>query len=1353
MSLIQQAEVAERTGFLSGCTAEGAVSSNIRMDGENVALGKPLPTKFATLSVSIPGASAWTAKYKRATLPPIHIVIEDLLSIASDDVLPGERLPKFCTLCSALAMHPQFIGGQVESAFFRVAAFMISASASQKSEASALCKSLSVLCANLLSHLLQEEGTFSEHSSQSSLLQLLAFIADCMSNSHFSAPFFESFGSKGFASLLAFCEECFAHVLSVEITSEAGFSMLEYMWTIYSLVASIFLSSAAHAMDASHFQNFVSQVSNAMIITKDFLHQFRRMNDLACVLIKIASVMAARPQPNMVSSFLVQCLDVIIRLRTCYLTRGQVDLLLSYLDCVAAIAEYSGCACQAAPIHGDMRNREGTELIQEALRTSTFNADEILPISCFHGTDRVVASWIANEIAFCSFVSEHFHEKILSKCAPTLKLLQRLNVLGFEQFQILWMKSVNSLCDSTNILKTKTPEIQQCLCIVDSEFALKILDSSVDAFSSNSSSHIRAHHLKSLHILAHHCDFQVVNAVLNALWSCVCSRCRSAFDVEDILEIMQNASAQFCAADFHLSHSMTLVPRLFSTLAKQDSIIEAIVACQVLHSFIDADVCVSVSECSFNGALVDSVKLFNSMCVQSIAPLSHSSDTLQEVFTWVCQLMLTLLLRQSVLFPTELLSSCLKSLASSQFLYDDHLKVDFFKLLVQVSLHDDLIESALTESITKHHLIDSVALLLSFLEHLSSSAVSDSLVRINECMNGLHHAMKKQIYLRCLQSPVMEHLWKICFQQLNKNLLNFFADVFVVASDPHVSSLSSELHCSISKFVASTVDSLSSLDASVEVSCLLHIIKFALNRRPSDCCFGALGLISPPVLICVEKEEPVMFQMATSFRNIQSTLCISPCSMIVCDLALDTASSLAHSVGIVIEQTHGEIIPVSIDISVEAAAVDFLEPVPLSLLPGILGPKFLPWLHMLAFSDSKQIRNVALDICCLLPSFDGSLPTHLNPSILDKFRTLMSSECAIDTDSKETFFSCFYACSLMAAYACNIGDLCTVMELSEEEVQFCGDFLSYCLSQLEGKSSAVWNHLYLIGILSSLQCLSKCSKSQLSTQLCHILLRLQELVANGGCTTDVRNSSSHANCPVGHMSTCRGIIKACFNLAADVACNHQHSFFSQFLNLTLNSMPSSFLHAAYDSVALSIQANRDQDVLVSIISACLAVPLLCKPFEFNLAHKLYSNAVSFLIRRPDFLNVSTRVELLVSACRAIDSIDWTFCHSIRNGQSLINQFLYICHMMLKIASDRARNSTEFPTSVKEITVKSFKSISCFVNEDGGSCGLASFRGDASTLIQSVRVSLSQLFSRLVDVFSCFVPFHVILSVLAKNHLK
>ena len=238
---------------------------------------------------------------------------------------------------------------------------------------------------------------------------------------------------------------------------------------------------------------------------------------------------------------------------------------------------------------------------------------------------------------------------------------------------------------------------------------------------------------------------------------------------------------------------------------------------------------------------------------------------------------------------------------------------------------------------------------------------------------------------------------------------------------------------------------------------------------------------------------------------------------------------------------------------------------------------------------------------------------------------------------------------------------------------------------------------------------------------------------------------------MGHNSTCRGIINAYVDLAAKTAWNHPDQVFSQFLNVTLTSTPSLFLPSAYNAVALLIQATSDRDVLDSVITACLAVPLVCKTFEFVRSFKLHSDVVHFLSRHPDFMNSSRRADLLVSACRAIDSIDWSYCHSIRNGQTLINEFLHMCLMMLKISCGRTRNSTEFSVSVSEIVTKSFKTISCFVTADGGSCGLASFRGDASTLIQSVRVSLSQLFSRLVDIYSCFVPIHVIISVLAKNH--
>jgi hypothetical protein len=90
--------------------------------------------------------------------------------------------------------------------------------------------------------------------------------------------------------------------------------------------------------------------------------------------------------------------------------------------------------------------------------------------------------------------------------------------------------------------------------------------------------------------------------------------------------------------------------------------------------------------------------------------------------------------------------------------------------------------------------------------------------------------------------------------------------------------------------------------------------------------------------------------------------------------------------------------------------------------------------------------------------------------------------------------------------------------------------------------------------------------------------------------------------------------------------------------------------------------------------------------------------------------------------------------------------------MLRIATEKPPpDCAPFATSVVEIVATSFKGISCFVTADGGSCGLASFRGDASTLSQSARVSLSQMFSRIVDIFSHVVPVEVILCVLSKNH--
>jgi hypothetical protein len=1322
------------------------------MDVETTARSRQFSSKFAALNISMPGASALIANYSRGVLPPIHIVIEDLLSITSDDMLPRERLQVFCAICSPLALNPQSIGGQVESVFFRVATFLVSSVTSQKCEVSELADALCFLCCNLLAHLLQEEGTFSDHSSQSSLQLLLNFILECMSNSHFAAPFNLAFGSKGFGSLLAVCEECTAHVLSVDIASETGSSMLEYMWSIYLLVASVFASSAAHDnVDASHFQNFVCQVSNAMIITKDYLQLFRRTNDLAGVASKIASVVFMRPQPNVISSFFVQCFDIVCRLRTLYLSRGQVDLLLCYLDCVAAVAEYSRCSCCAASASGDVRSREGTALIEDALRTSTFDTDEILPVSCFDGADAVVARWIADDLAFCSFVTEHFHEKIMSKCAPTLELLRRHSALDFEQFQGLWTKAVNCSCDSINILKTKFPEISHCLLILDHAFALRIIESCVAAFASDSSPDIRVHHLKSLHIVAHFRNIGVMNAVLNALWDCVCCRCHSSVNLEDILEILHNARAQFCLAEFHLSHSMTLIPRLFSTLANPDSAIEAIFACQVLYLFIDSDACVSMSASSFECALVDTVNLFNSVCIRPVGPSSYSSSTLSDFFMWICQLMLTIVSRLDALLSTELLSSCFQSVVSPQFLYDDCLKVELFSLLVQVSLHHDSIQTALLDSVFSRHLVDVVVIVLSFLEHVSTPAVSDCLQYVNNSVQILPLAMKMQIYLRCMQSAVLDHLWKICFQQLNENLLSLFADIVAVASDPRVSTPSSDLLSGVSKILASKIDSIISKDVPDEISRLLHIIKFALNRQPSTCCFGSLALVSPPVLICFPKEQPVKFQMATSFRSIQSALCIEPCKMTVCDEALEDAASLALSVGFFVEQIHDQTIPDCLNVSVEAPHIDSPEPVPLSLLPQILGPKFRSWLHTLVFSDFKHIQSIALDLCCLLPSFDDSLRIYLNPTIMDKIRIMVSPECKADVDSHQIFFSCYYACGIMAATTCNIGGVYDVFELSDEDVLFCCDFLSYCLLQLEGKPSAVWNRIYLVGMLSSLHSLSNCSKHQFPAHFCTILLNLQKLLSVAGFPPEAHISNTCVNCPVGHVSLCRGIIRVCVNVAARASSKHLLPVFSHVLSITLTSMPSSLLHAAYDSVASLIKADSNSDVLDSVISSSLAVPLVCRTAEFSRAYTIYSRVISFLSRRPDLLNGSTRVNLLVSACVAIDSIDWSYCHSIRNGQTLISQFLHMCVLMLKIASDNARVFKGLPASVVEIVVKSFKSISCFVTADGGSCGLASFRGDASTLSQSAQVSLSQLFSRIVDFYSSFVPVDEILSVLAKNH--
>ena len=1319
------------------------------MDGEAAAHVKQLPPKFAALNISLPAVSAFVAKYNRATLPPFHILIEDLLSLTSQDVLPRERLPMFCAICSTLAAHPESFGGQVESVFFRVAAFMVRFVTSQKIEASAFCHSLCFLCCNVLAHLSQNEGTFIEDSSQASLQLLLSFITDCMSDSHLTSPFFESFASKGFGYLLAFCEECTAHVLSVDIASEAGSSMLEHMWSVYLLVASIFVSSAAHDVETSHFQNFVCQVSNSMLITKDFLHLFRRPNDLACVAIKIASFASMRPQPNMASSFFVQCFDIIIRLRTFYLGRRQVDLLLTYLDFVSAVAEYSRCSSCASHAGGDVPHREGKALIEEALRTSAFDVDDILPASSFYGTDRVVAGWIAEELAFCSFVTEHFHEKILSKCSSTLELLRRADVLGFDQFQALWIKAVNCLCDGTNVLKTKGPEIAQCLSVVDRAFALKLVEGGAVAFALSTSTEIPVCNLKSLHMLAHYRDFQVMDAVMNALWDIIRCRCHSTANVDDVLDILLNACEKYCHAQFHLSHGTTLVPRLFSTLAHPDETIEAIFACQVLHIFMDSELCVSLSPSMFQSVLADSVKLFNSMCVQPIGPSSYSSSSLLEFFTWVLQLMLTLSVRQDATLSTELLSTCFHSLVSDRFLYDVALKCAIFSLLVQVCLHHDSIESALSDSATSRRLIDTVVIVLSHLVHLPVAAVCNSLQHINKSLDFFHRVLKEHIYLRCMQTSVMDSIWKFCFQHPNKNLLCFFADVLVVAADPRVSSLSNELHSGVSKLVASKLNDLSSSD---EMTALLKIVKFAVLQRQSDCCFGALGLVSPPILIRVQKQEPVVFQMATSFRSVQSALGIDPCSMVVCNVDLDDAAALAFSIGEVVKQTHEDTIPNLLNVSVESPLADSFESAPLLLLPQILGPKFLPWLQSIVFSDVQAIQNSALDVCCLLPSFDSSLATHLNPAMLDQFAKMISDEGVTDIDRNAIFFSCMYACSLMAAYTCNIGDLYAVSELSDSDVLFCSDLLKYCISQLDGKPSPVWNKIYLVGILSSLHCVSKCSRSQLPPTFCNILLSLQKLMSTAGFTAEASVFHSDANCPVGYLSLCRGIVNACVSVALNVVHKNSHPFFAQFLNVTLSDMPGSLVHAAYDSVAQSIQADRDRSVLDSIISACLAVPLVCRPSEFSRASKLFSKIVPFLSHHPEMLNSTIRNELLVSACRAIDSIDWSYCHTIRNGQNLISQFLHMCVLMLRIATEKPPpDCAPFATSVVEIVATSFKGISCFVTADGGSCGLASFRGDASTLSQSARVSLSQMFSRIVDIFSHVVPVEVIICVLSKNH--
>jgi hypothetical protein len=246
-----------------------------------------------------------------------------------------------------------------------------------------------------------------------------------------------------------------------------------------------------------------------------------------------------------------------------------------------------------------------------------------------------------------------------------------------------------------------------------------------------------------------------LNAVLDALWDFVRFSCLSSFNVEEVLEVLQNACAQFCLAEFHMNHTMTLIPCLFSILSNPESMMEAIYACQVLNILLDYDACSASFERSFKRALEDCVKLFVSMCTQPTASSSHTSSAFQEFFTWVFQLMLNLLLRQGTLLSTDLLSSCLQSLASPQFLYDDVLKVEIFSLLAQVCLHHDLIESAMVDSSMSRHVIDVVVNVLSFLENLSPPAVSDSLNFIFKGMQVLQDSQKKQVYLRCMRSSVL----------------------------------------------------------------------------------------------------------------------------------------------------------------------------------------------------------------------------------------------------------------------------------------------------------------------------------------------------------------------------------------------------------------------------------------------------------------------------------------------------------------------------------------------------------------------------------------------------------------------
>ena len=206
------------------------------MDGETVALGRPLLSRFCRPQHFDSRCSCLDCKIQ-PSFAHTHSRCDRRHSLHSISGRATSR--KVARIqCSLLrSCHASLNPSQAGSSLlFRVASYMASFVASQKYDASAFCSWLCLLCCNLLAHLSHEEETFSELSSQSSLLQLLDFTADCMSKPHLCGPVFEAFGSKGFSSLLTFCEEsATTHVLSVDVASEAGSSMFELMWSLYSL--------------------------------------------------------------------------------------------------------------------------------------------------------------------------------------------------------------------------------------------------------------------------------------------------------------------------------------------------------------------------------------------------------------------------------------------------------------------------------------------------------------------------------------------------------------------------------------------------------------------------------------------------------------------------------------------------------------------------------------------------------------------------------------------------------------------------------------------------------------------------------------------------------------------------------------------------------------------------------------------------------------------------------------------------------------------------------------------------------------------------------------------------------------